>query len=81
MESEASPRASRIGARSESSRDDWHAMRAGLSEVMGFAELLSQGMFGALTAEQTELLRRIVRSSRRVLQVVNTRQDREQSGL
>ena len=48
-----------------------HELRAPLSSIMGFAELLSEGYYGDLTEKQEDYIRRIFKSSNHLLELVN----------
>jgi signal transduction histidine kinase len=48
-----------------------HELRAPLSSIIGFAELLSEGYYGDLTEKQEDYLNRINRSANHLLELVN----------
>ena len=56
----------------------WHGIRSRLTEVLGYSELLAQGMVGGLSEDQRRLLERIFDSSQAILAAVEAMQCAEQ---
>jgi signal transduction histidine kinase/CheY-like chemotaxis protein len=52
-----------------------HELRTPLNVIMGYSDLLSEGAFGPLTPDQTDVLRRVARSGRQLLELINTTLD------
>jgi GAF domain-containing protein len=48
-----------------------HELRTPLNAIIGFSEVLSQEMFGAINAKQTEYLRDILESGQHLLSLIN----------
>jgi signal transduction histidine kinase len=48
-----------------------HELRTPLNAVIGFSEVLSEGMFGEINAKQAEYLRDILESGRHLLSLIN----------
>jgi PAS domain S-box-containing protein len=48
-----------------------HELRTPLNAIGGYAQLLDDGVYGSVTAEQRQALERIVRSQRRLLGLIN----------
>src|SRR6185312_251656 len=48
-----------------------HELRTPLNAVIGFSEVLSEGMFGELNDKQAEYLRDILESGRHLLALIN----------
>lgn len=56
----------------------WHGIRSRLTEVLGYSELLAQGMVGGLSDDQRRMLDRIFDSSQAILAAVDAMQCAEQ---
>jgi signal transduction histidine kinase len=52
-----------------------HELRTPLNVICGYNELLLDGVFGAVTAEQTETLERVGKSARELLDLINATLD------
>lgn len=52
-----------------------HELRTPLNIIMGYNSLLLEGDFGSLTAEQTDILQRVDKSSQELLELINTTLD------
>jgi GAF domain-containing protein len=48
-----------------------HELRTPLTAIIGFSEVLAQGMFGAINEKQTEYLQDILESGRHLLSLIN----------
>jgi signal transduction histidine kinase len=52
-----------------------HELRTPLNVIMGYSDLLLEGTFGPLAADQSDALRRVARSGRQLLELINTTLD------
>ena len=52
-----------------------HELRTPLNVIMGYSDLLIEGTFGALSPDQLDALRRVTRSGRQLLELINTTLD------
>jgi len=52
-----------------------HELRTPLNVIMGYSDLLIEGIFGTLAPDQGDAVRRVARSGRQLLELVNTTLD------
>jgi signal transduction histidine kinase len=52
-----------------------HELRTPLNVIMGYSDLLLEGTFGPLVSDQSDALRRVARSGRQLLELINTTLD------
>jgi signal transduction histidine kinase/CheY-like chemotaxis protein len=52
-----------------------HELRTPLNVIMGYSDLLVEGGFGPLTADQGDIIRRVARSGRQLLELINATLD------
>ena len=52
-----------------------HELRTPLNVIMGYSDLLLEGTFGPLASDQSDALRRVARSGRQLLELINTTLD------
>ncbi|MGF1506523.1 MAG: sensor histidine kinase [Anaerolineae bacterium] len=48
-----------------------HELRTPLNSIIGYAELLTQGMYGELSPKQQDRLNKVLRNGRHLLQIIN----------
>ena len=52
-----------------------HELRTPLNVIMGYSDLLLEGTFGTLASDQSDAVRRVARSGRQLLELINTTLD------
>lgn len=52
-----------------------HELRTPLNVIMGYSDLLLEGTFGTLVPDQSDAVRRVARSGRQLLELINTTLD------
>ncbi len=55
-----------------------HELRTPLNAIMGYADMLSEGVYGSVTDGQREILKRISRNTEQLLEIVNSLLDQAQ---